>query len=117
MYKDKDKQREAVKQATRRYRDKGASVIPCDSDTLKHMMPSDTPIVLACEVEPSNNKAPRRGKAITCFAHLPPDVQATINRLTTNQDGTVDEQARANRTAIAIDYQHTHPDRYYSTGV
>jgi len=48
---------------------------------------------------------------------IPPDVQATINRLTTNQDGTVDEQARANRMAIAKTYQRQHPDRYYSTGL
>ena len=59
----------------------------------------------------------RRGKDITNFEHLPPDVQGTIIRLTTNQDGTVDEQARTNRTAIAIDYQHKRPDRYYSTGI
>ena len=44
-------------------------------------------------------------------------MQATINRLTTNQDGTVDEQARANRMAIAKTYQRQHPDRYYSTGL
>jgi len=47
MYKDKDKQREANKQAMRRKR--AASVIPCD--TRLKVIPSNTPIVIPCEVE------------------------------------------------------------------
>ena len=53
----------------------------------------------------------RRGKDIAKFEHLPPDVQATINRI------SMDNQEHNRRTAIAIDYQHKQPDKYYSTGV
>ena len=47
MYKDKDKQREANREAMRRNR---ASVIPCD--TRLKVIPEDTPVVILCEAEP-----------------------------------------------------------------
>lgn len=47
---------------------------------------------------------------------LHPAIIATINRLTTNPDGTVDKQARTNRMAIALDYERKFPGRPY-TGV
>ena len=87
MYKDKEKQKEANRAAKARFKAKQG--IPVEQGI------PDIPGI------------PEQG--------IPPDVQATINRLTTNQDGTVDEQARTNRTAIAIDYQHKQPDKYYST--
>ncbi len=53
----------------------------------------------------------RRGRDITKFEYLPLDVQRTINRLSDT------EQEHTNRTAIAINYQHLFPDRYYNTGI
>ena len=91
MYKDKEKQKEAQRERTRRYRalhNEGVTCAELDR-ALQSILPE----------------------------HLPLDVQRTINRLTTLPDGTVDEQARANRTAIAISYQHYRPDRYHNTGV
>ena len=38
----------------------------------------------------------------------------TINRLTTNQDGTVDEQARITRMANAMHYEQVCPGRPYT---
>ena len=58
----------------------------------------------------------KRGKDIKVFADLPPDVQQTINRMST-ADGKIDQTVKANRTAIAIHYQHLFPDRYYPTGI
>ena len=58
----------------------------------------------------------RRGKDIKCFADLPPDVQMTIDSLSM-VDGKICQTVKANRTAIAINYQHLFPDRFYSTGV
>ena len=113
MYKDKDKQKEANRVAQARFKAKGITegitnqgitltspVIPDGSTTIDAVQALHRLIA-----KPLVIKA-RRGKDITNFEHLPPDVQGTIIRLTTNQDGTVDEQARTNRTAIAIDYQH-----------
>ncbi|MCJ7482644.1 MAG: hypothetical protein MUO31_06735 [Thermodesulfovibrionales bacterium] len=81
MYKNEEKQREANAERQRRYREK---------DKALH--------------------GKRRGKDIKCFADLPYDVRATIDRL------SADEQEHNRRTGIAISYQHTFPDRYYSTG-
>lgn len=72
MYKDIDKQREAGKERTRRYRE--------------------------------NRKA------------LHPAIVAGIERLTTNPDGTVDEQARTIRMANAMQYERLYPGKPY-TGV
>ncbi len=57
-----------------------------------------------------------RGKDIKCFADLPPDVQETIRKMSM-LDGKLDETIKANRTAIAVNYQHLFPERYHSTGV
>lgn len=103
MYKDKDKQREASKARMKRYRARKQGVT---SEGVTNQLKAN-------QVTPNM----RRGKEIQCFADLPPDIQATIIRLTTNNDGTVDKQARTNRTAIAINYQHLFPDRYDSVGV
>ena len=50
MYKDKDRQREANREAMRRNRAKGASVIPCD--TRLKVIPEDTPVVIPSDVIP-----------------------------------------------------------------
>ena len=103
MYKDKDKANQAAKERMRRYRSKGVT-----TEGVTNQLKANT-------VTPNM----RRGKDIQCFADLPPDVQVTVIRLTTNQDGSVDEQARTNRTAIAINYQHVFPDKYecHSIGI
>ena len=48
----------------------------------------------------------KRGKDIKCFADLPPDVQATINRVSESNE------EKAKRTAAAIKYQRLFPDNY-----
>jgi len=53
----------------------------------------------------------KRGKDIKCFADLPPDVQATINRISESNE------EKKKWTKIAIKHQHLFPDRYHSTGV
>ena len=58
----------------------------------------------------------KRGKDIKVFADLPPDVQQTIDSLSM-VDGKICQRVKANRTAIAINYQHLFPDRFHSTGV
>ncbi len=47
---------------------------------------------------------------------LHPAIVAGINRLTTNADGTVNEQERAIRIGNAINYQRMYPDKQY-TGI
>ena len=86
MYKDKDKQKEANKQAKQRQRAKKGM-------TSQQGM-TDTIVI----------------------PKLHPSIMATIYRLTTKPDGTVDKQARTNRMAIALDYERKFPDRPY-TGV
>ena len=118
MYKDKDKQREANRVAQARFKAKGITegitnqgitltspVIPDGSTTIDAVQALHRLIA-----KPLVIKA-RRGKDITNFEHLPPDVQATINRI------SMDNQEHNRRTAIAIDYQHKQPDKYYSTDV
>ncbi len=58
---------------------------------------------------------PKRGKDIKCFADLHPGIQQSIDKMSL-VDGKIDQTIKANRTAIAIDYQHKHPDRYHPTG-
>ena len=58
----------------------------------------------------------KRGKDIKTFEDLPPDVQQTIDSLSM-VDGKICQRVKANRTAIAINYQHLFPDRYESQGV
>ena len=53
---------------------------------------------------------PKRGKDIKTFADLPPDVQATINRISQSNE------EKQKRTKAAIKYQHLFPDRFHSTG-
>ena len=120
MYKDKNKQREANREAMRRNRAKGASVIPCD--TRVKVIPEDTPNVILCETEAEAGEIsdsrikpnPKRGKDIKCFADLPPDVQRTIDKMSTT-DGTLDKDEKAKRTAAAIKYQHVFPHRFESS--
>ena len=113
MYKDKDKQREANRVAAKKYRDsmtdKGMTVIPKSDIRVIPDAPMDD-FAVPAPIQHYTGP-PRRGKDITKFEHLPPDVQATIDRI------SMDEQEHNRRTAIAIDYQHKQPDRYYSTGI
>ena len=85
-YKDKDKQRQANRAAKQRQRQGMTS----------QGMTSTSPVI------PS--------QAVT----LHPAIIRTINRLTTNPDGTVDEQARTNRLAMAINYERMFPGRPYT---
>jgi hypothetical protein len=45
---------------------------------------------------------------------LHPAIIASINRLTTNPDGSIDEHARAIRMTAAIGYQRLYPDKQYT---
>jgi len=76
-------------------------------------LPKDKPIA-----DVSNDKVIKykRGKDIKCFEDLPPDVRRTIEKMSTIEDGKMDLSIKANRTAIAINYQHLFPGRYNSTG-
>jgi len=70
-----------------------------------------------CNAKPATlTGAPKRGKDIKVFEDLPLDVQQTIDRMST-VDGKIDQAIKANRTAIAIHYQHIFPDRFESKGV
>lgn len=60
---------------------------------------------------PNTSIPNKRGKDIKCFTDLPLDVQQTIERLCPDVVG--DHAERCRRAAIAISYQHGHPDRYY----
>ena len=95
MYKDKDKANQATKERMRRYRAKGV--------TTKGV----TTQLKANTVTPNM----RRGKDIQCFADLPLDIQAAIDSMSDTPE------EHANRTAIAIDYQHKFPDSYHGIGV
>lgn len=57
----------------------------------------------------------KRGKDIKCFADLPPDVQQTIDSMSL-VDGKIDQTIKANRTAIAVNYQHLFAGAYYPHG-
>lgn len=99
MYKDKDKQREANREASQRRRDKGM--------TKQMSNEGMTARNGTLNVIPSS----KRGKDIKCFADLPPDVQDTIS-LMSQRDGKIDKDEKAKRTLAAIKYQHLFPDRY-----
>ena len=97
MYKDKDKQREAQRNWVRQKRiDKKGS----------------TTVVMGSFQDAFDNAVkevkskPKRGKDIKCFADLPTDVQQTIDSMSTVA-GKIDQTIKANRTAIAVNYQHT----------
>ena len=83
MYKDKDKQREANKQAKARQRARQGM-----TEGRLTVTPSVIP--------------------------LHPAIIATINRLSTRQDGTLDEQEQYRRIAIATAYEHLYPGRPYT---
>lgn len=89
MYKDADKQREAQRDWVRqkRAKEQGSTV-----------------------------GSTKRGKDIKVFEDLPSHVQQTIDMMST-VDGKIDKIVKANRTAIAVNYQHQFPDRFHSTGV
>lgn len=101
MYKDKDRQKEANKQASQRRRDKGKGMTPKGIVIPEHPVPV----------------IPKRGKDIKAFADLPPDVQHTIDMISEDEAGNIDQVEKRKRTAVAISYQHTFPDRYYSTAI
>ena len=111
MYKDKDKQREANRKAQARFKakTKGITNAPPSGITGQGITEEEF-IEQVAEIfdVPTGLK---RGKDIKCFADLSPDVQETINMVSEN------EHEHKVRTAIAINYQHEFPDRYYSTGV
>lgn len=153
MYKDKDRQREANKQAKERWKAKQADKyvrealgipkegipergIPPIVDegipspkpertalgNIRVSKPGDDDYVPQCETtrafiegRPKRPETGKCGKDIKCFEDLPLDVQATIDMMSV-VDGKIDQTIKANRTAIAIHYQHLYPDRYYSTG-
>lgn len=123
MYKDEDKRKEAGKERSRRYRNKAKGVTN-QGVTEKALPPDTTGIAEALdgqrqqrEYKPSTSADNvKRGKDIKCFEDLPMDVQQTIDRMS-QRDGKIDPTVKANRTAIAISYQHLYPGRYYSTGV
>ena len=98
VYKDKDKQREANRQASQRQRDKKGMTKGVTERSMTSI-PTSHPVI------------PKRGLDIKVFEDLPPDVQATINRVSESNE------EKAKRTAAAIKYQHLFPDRYNSTGV
>lgn len=125
-YKDKDKQREAGRERARRYREAHQKALLSEGVTGK-ALPERTGVnleALGIEAVPNGRGghklvAPcsKRGKDIKCFADLPLDVQKTIDRMSINKDGTVNQTIKANRTAIAVNYQHLFPGRYHSTGL
>ena len=113
MYKNKSKQREANAERQRRYkaRQKG---VTSEGVTCKALPIDKTPYAELIGDKICN--IPKRGKDIKCFEDLPPDVQQTIDVMSV-VEGKIDQTIKANRTAIAINYQHLFPDRYNSTGV
>ena len=102
MYKDKDKQREANRAAKARFKAKQG--IPVEQG-----IPGIPEQGIPIEPVPVSHGL-KRGKDIKCFRDLPVDVQATIVRL------SADGQELSRRAGIAISYQHTFPDSYYSRG-
>ncbi len=82
--------------------------------------PGDADYVPQCETtkafvedRPKVKLESKRGRDIKTFDELPPDVQQTINTMSV-VEGVIDQTIKANRTAIAIHYQHTFPERYYT---
>jgi hypothetical protein len=146
MYKDKDKQREANRQAQARFKAKGITkqgiTLPAKTDlgntltttqTVSAFIPErtaqgnirvsklgDADYEPQCETTKAfvDNRAKRPSpiKQVKVFEDLPLDVQKTIDSMSV-VEGKMDQTIKANRTAIAIHYQHLFPDRYSSTGV
>ena len=130
MYKDKDKQREANAERQRRYKAKQKALLnkgvtqdinEIPKGVTKPRLIPGSPSLPSLGLQEHCRKVyavnfPKRGKDIKCFADLPPDVQQTIDEMSM-VDGKIDQTVKVNRTAIAVNYQHLFPDRYYSTGV
>lgn len=106
MYKDKEKQREANRERQRRYKLKQKALL--SKGVTKALPDGNMSYEIYEKMEESCNNPPRRGRDITKFEHLPLDVQASIARIS---DG--DDIVKANRTAVAINYQHQFPGRFY----
>ena len=109
MYKDKDRQREANRQAKARY--KARQGIPLGIPS-KGIPDEGIPVK---PVAPSK----KRGMEIQSFEDLPLDVQADIELMAVSKSGGdegVYERERRDRTERAIRYQHLFPDRFYPGG-
>ena len=87
MYKDKDKQAKAAKQAKARFKARKQGI------PLNEGIPG---------IPPKSKQG------------IPHSIVTEINRQTTNKDGTIDEPARATRTANAKRYQQLYPDSRYT---
>lgn len=115
MYKNKDKQREANRQAQARFKAKGITKGITEQGITK---PNNIDLKLCkcgwpgtIDDSDVNQPSTKRGHDIKCFEDLPPDVQQTIDRMSI-VDGKIDQTIKANRTAIAVNYQHLFPDSY-----
>ena len=137
MYKDKAKQKEANRQASQRRRDRKGMTDDCAKvgivipertaqGNIRVSKPGDADYEPQCETTRAfvedrprrkrlcfgiRTEEGKRGKDIKVFADLPPDVQQTIDIMSV-VEGKIDQTIKANRTAIAIHYQHTFPERY-----
>lgn len=132
MYKDKDKQREANRKAQIKFKAKGITKGITNQGITPKVLPERTPLGNIRVSKPGDTNydgichkddidewsatkltatKPKRGKDIKCFADLPPDVQANINRISESNE------EKQKRTKIAISYQHAFPNRFHSTGV
>ncbi len=92
MYKDKDKQREAVRVAKARQRARQGMT----KDVTGQGMTGESEVIPSQEVV------------------LHPAIIAGINRLSTLPDGTIDESERSRRMAIATNYERMYPGRPYT---
>jgi len=101
-YKDKDKQREAQREWVRRKR------VEQNPEEFKARAEGTF-------TGSTKQGSTKRGKDIKCFADLPPDVQATINQMSRDDNGKIVEAVKSKRTVAAIKYQHLFPDRYHTT--
>ncbi len=122
MYKDKDRQREANRDRQRRYKAKHKGVTS-EGVTTKSVTGIDKALLIVRDelkqedelidrvVKSDVLNIPKRGKDIKVFEDLPPDVQRSIDMMSM-VDGQIDEANKANRTAIAISYQHSHSQRF-----
>ena len=111
MYKDKEKQREANRRAQAKFKAKGITegitAQNCNAIPGPKVIPkSEQRTGINSMIKPSPDFKPKRGKDIKCFEDLPPDVQQAIDDISL-VDGKIDKILKANRTAIAISYQHT----------
>ena len=104
-YKDKDKQRETNAERQRRYKAKQKALL---SEGVTEDITESVTLEEADRIPNVHLSitGPKRGKDIKCFADLPADVQQSIERRSII-DGIVNQTIKANRTAIAISYQHT----------